>query len=346
MQPISSLADKIGRVTPMITLPNLVWTRGAKESSMGFRPTDVPARIVSVLLQGIAQHSPNYDGERYTAFTDAVNRVRCDLENAADGTEALLSAGAAVRLLEEYGLAAEQHWLVRQQQSDAVIAMLAATLLDLAGAPPRLAARMKEIQNDLSTCAGTSLAVEARMRLADCLSEIRAWERRETRPAGRWSTDPITGLLDAAAATQAIGDAWGQRENTFAALLTLDRIESINLRFGVQAGDGMFLQLTRRLAGVIGAADRLFRWRGPSFLLLLTREAAEPQVAAEVGRLAATRADAALTIRDRDVIVPLSVSWRLFPMAAAESAEDLLRQLAEPVGGRARGVRRALAVAT
>jgi len=110
----------------MITLSPFLRTREKQAEALN--------RVVSVLLQGIALHSYNFDAEQFVTFGNAVRKVRAEFEQIADETAALLAAGAAIRLMEQHGEAAELHWKARQQEMEAVVGMLTETLVEISGA--------------------------------------------------------------------------------------------------------------------------------------------------------------------------------------------------------------------
>jgi GGDEF domain-containing protein len=333
----------------MITLSTFL-ARGPKDGASGARHAEALNRIVSVLLQGIALHSFNFDAERFVTFGSAVRKVRAEFENASDEATALLAAGAAIRLLEEHSQAAEIHTRSRQRDMEAITAMLSETLLQVSGASQETMVRLKQIERDIAASFSAEEIGVARAKLAGCLAEMRTTafaESREPRPPN-WPSgenDPVTGLPDARSAAIAINSIWDRRDAYYAALLTLERLDTINLRFGVRAGDQIFLLMSQRIAQALGNGDMLFRWRGPCLLLLLPRQAPESHVAAEVSRLATTRTENSMAFRDREVIVPISIAWNLVPLAGLETLEDLMRQTGEFPGNRSRGGRRVLAAA-
>ena len=332
----------------MTTLSPFLWP-GGKQDSAGQKQAEALNRIVSVLLQGIALHTYNFDPAQFEAFDNAIRKVRHEFEHAPDEATALLSAGAAIRLLEEHGDAAEQHWRSRQHEFQSAMALLSDTLLDLAGAAPEAAVRIRGIETDIALACNSGSAVAARLKLEACLAEVRAEVAAARVPENAGPVqerDSVTGLPDPACAARALNFVWNRRKDYYVAILALERIETINLRFGFHAGDRMLQQFSQHVAQHLTPEDQLFRWRGPCLAMLLHRREPEPVVTGELNRLTGTRLETGLVFREREVMVPVSVSWNLFHVNGAGSLEELVRQMNEFAASRTRAGRRVLAAAT
>src|SRR4051794_16926461 len=102
----------------MITLAPFLRTRHGKENSEGEKQAEALARIVSVLLQGIALHGFNYNPDAFTLFESSIRKLRTEFEQASDEATALLLTGAAIRLLEDHNAAAEQHLKARRNEEE------------------------------------------------------------------------------------------------------------------------------------------------------------------------------------------------------------------------------------
>lgn len=297
-----------------------------------------------MLLEGLAAHSLNFDSKRFEEFGNSLKKLGADSEEATDEASVLLIAGFALRMLQEHGEAAGAHYRERLREMREITTLLSAALVDLAAVAPDLQVRMAEIESEL---ADAEQIGPAKARLEEWLAEIRAGavcrqdEGTAVWPAG--GTDPVTGLADADSVSRALGHVWSRRDECYVAVLTLDRLETINLRFGIRAGDQMLQALARRTGEALSGEDRLFRWRGPCLLILMTREAPESHVSIEVSRLANNRSDAPMTFREREAIVPLSASWDLFALSRYRAPDELLRQIGNLTGTRTRSGRRVLA---
>lgn len=339
----------------MITLSPFLRARGregheGKDSSVAEKQAEALNRIVSVLLQGISLHGFNYDPAAAVSFENSVRRLRGDFEETSDEASALLIAGSAIRLMEEYNRAAERHLAARQNEMEAALAMLSETVLEVSRATPEFMIRLKEIERDLSLSTRIDGIAAARSRLSQCLSDLRMAAladgafphsgRASGHNPGESDTDPVTGLPNAAIATSAIGKIWNRRMDYYAVTFAVERLETVNLRFGFQAGDQMLLRLSQHITQQLTPSDQLFRWRGPCLMMLVERRMPETMVAAELSRITPVRLESAIAVRDREVMVPISAAWHLVALSGVSSVDELARKLNEFAGSRSRAGRK------
>lgn len=352
---LSRSADKYisgikGDRTRMTTLSPFLWTRSGKDDSAAQKQAEALNRIISILLQGIGLHTFNFDEARFLAFGKSLRKIRMEFERASDEATALLAAGAAIRMLEEHSEAAAHHGTSLRQEMAGVLELLSNTLLEVAHAAPETTLLLKGLEKELATAGSAELMAISRERLAACLTEVRAAAlaaplNRKSGPGQEAETDGVTGLPDPGYATRAAISIWNRRQDYYVAVLALERLETINLRFGFKAGDQMLLMLSQHVTRHLTADDLLFRWRGPCLGMLIERQIPEAIVAAEITRIATTRLEAPMMFREREVIVPISISWNLLPLSSILNAEDLVRQMNDFAGSRSRSGRHVLAAA-
>ena len=154
------------------------------------------------------------------------------------------------------------------------------------------------------------------------------------------SVDPLTGLQNRYAFDTVIAQLRRERalEGSIA-ILDLNGLKRINDGYGHHAGDLALRHTARRLQEMVRSSDRVFRWGGDEFVLLLFDTPVE--VARE--RLAHMEAPMPLELIAQEPL-PLSVSWGVAPMhfdieAALRQADAhlyeqrrLLRGAAERLG--------------
>jgi GGDEF domain-containing protein len=123
--------------------------------------------------------------------------------------------------------------------------------------------------------------------------------------------DLTTGLPNYRAAEKALRAAVSGGAGTYVVLLCVDRLDTINSRFGFTVGDRILMLFGQHLAQKFANADRLFRWRGPGFLALLDRSGPESSVRAEVARMVSARLEQQIELGERSVLLPIAASWML-----------------------------------
>jgi GGDEF domain-containing protein len=312
---------------------------GSRRNGSGDRKADALVRVVSILLQGVVRHSFESDSADAAAFQTSLRKVRTEFEQAVDEDSALLLAGSAVRLMEDYNQSAQSRAAERRQELESAVVMVSEALLDIAGATVETRVRMKEISADLASAGGVDELRTARKKLAEAVGRIRDDYSHPLKKFGkeipRGDVDSVTGLPDYGFGAGAIAEVWHRREDFYAAIFAAERLESINARFGYQAGDEILMLLSRRAAQSLTPADRLFRWRGPCVAALMKRNAPEALVASELNRVTSTKIEHAITLRERQVMLPVSMSWNLFPLHASSEIGDLLGRMNSFAAGRA-----------
>jgi diguanylate cyclase (GGDEF)-like protein len=98
----------------------------------------------------------------------------------------------------------------------------------------------------------------------------------------------------------------GQR---YVVIVVVDRIHSINSRFGYAVGDLVLKLVLEQLRQNLSVADRLFRWSGPAFIALLERVESIEAVRMEIGRITSKNLQRFFEIGGRPVLLPVSASW-------------------------------------
>ncbi len=335
----------------MKTLSPFQWSQRGR-NTQGEKQAEALGRIVSVLLQGISLHGFEYDPVAFNSFQDGIRKLRAEFDRADDEDSAMLTAISAIRLLEEHHDGVHLQLKARQNEVESVIGLLSESLLEMSGAKPGMMLRVKEIERDIAAATRVEEIAAARFRLSACVADM----KKETvfsdkARGGRTPTYPdiesdhVTGLPDATYAMGVISSRWKRRSNCYVAAFALDRMETINLRFGFKAGDDLLLLLSQQIGQYLQPGDQLFRWRGPCLLILMERETHEAHIAAEIARIAGARIEHAITVRDREVMVPASPTWNLFPLATFSNPDDVSSRLNDFALNRSRSLRQQVAAA-
>ena len=103
--------------------------------------------------------------------------------------------------------------------------------------------------------------------------------------------DALTGSLNRRAFAEGIGlEAAGAAAGTVV-VLDMDNMKEVNDTYGHPAGDALLRHLVEVLRGTIRSTDRLYRWGGDEFLVILPGGAIE-EAAARIGRHVADANDA------------------------------------------------------
>ena len=95
----------------------------------------------------------------------------------------------------------------------------------------------------------------------------------------------------------------------------MDRLQSINARFGGDVGDQVLKALRTHVeASLMRKEDRLFRWVGPAMVLLMPRQQDINQVRSAARRAIERVAQREFDVGGRTVLIPLSVAWSVIAL--------------------------------
>jgi GGDEF domain-containing protein len=180
----------------------------------------------------------------------------------------------------------------------------------------------------ISTIASYNRSIERHVGKPSGAAPLQACEKPqhgpETPPAG--GEDPVTGLPDHRLAELAFQQAIESSARVHAVAFCINRMATINERFGSQHGDQIIMLYSQQLAQQLSAGDQLFRWRGPCLVGLISRPD-DATSGAWIRRLGATRFNHSLNSDKRVVLVPVSASWtaiRLWEQGSLAKVREVL----------------------
>jgi GGDEF domain-containing protein len=298
----------------------------APQSSRDQR-TESLNRVISMLLQGLALQNFCSDDEEFEAFQRKVRKLREEISKIDDEDTGLLVVGSSARAPDR-GDAVEL--TPRQKEIQAAVSMISESLLSVARPPEAQSQALRESEYEVASARTTDEIMAAAARLSVCLESIRAQILRRNDAAllpsqsyAPSDIDSVTGLPDARQAMDALSAAWKHRKRYCAAVFGILRLDSINQRFGFQAGDESLRVVTQHLAEYFARDYLLFRWRGPCLLCVMEKKLPMPLIVAEVKRVAGMRLQQAMTMKNRDAIVAISMTCNVISLET-ESVDEVV----------------------
>jgi diguanylate cyclase (GGDEF)-like protein len=118
----------------------------------------------------------------------------------------------------------------------------------------------------------------------------------------------VTGLPKREAAESAFAELARTGGRKYLVTVVIDRLQSINNRFGNAVGDQVLKIMAEYVAQHLGA-DGLFRWSGPALVAILRRQESIDRVRTEMKRIIDVRLDKLFDLGGRSALVPITVSW-------------------------------------
>ena len=288
----------------------------AKSATEG-TPSLLPA--VRFLMEGISRHSVKGDAEEFHTFRSQMHHVLQSLGEGRLPHEAYDSAEKAVGLLKDYGHRTSTRLGRQSVELHAVIKMLLDTFRDLTIAGPKGMRQLEELGESMASTADGEALAQCKLKLSECLGEIRQEAERFRNDAGRTNSadarkDRLTGLETREVAEVALSRACAAVAPGCAIIIIIDRIAVYNVRFGRTVGDKVLQFFVDYLVQSLPFEESPFRWSGPAVLMLRpdTAELAAPLIR----RVLEQRIQYEVELSERTILLPIAARWEVVPLMA------------------------------
>jgi GGDEF domain-containing protein len=299
-------------------------------------------RVSTLLLEGIAVHAVDCDPVERDNFQTTMRKFRRQVEENKVAGDILVSTGAAIQALENYNRGIERFIRIRGKEYEEMVGMFSKALIEISHAGQSAAQNLGRIEKDLRGASQIDDLRDLKTKLGESLKALseettrqqqqnqelagRMEERLEAAKASALISpvefDAITGLAGHTAATRDLSALIAAGESRYVAVFCVERLDLINSRFGFAAGDQILVLFTQYVAQQLGGSDKLYRWRGPGIVAVLSRRGSVADVQFELRRAASVRLEHNVTIGSRSVLLPISQSWSLLQLAGG-TADDL-----------------------
>ncbi len=307
-------------------------------------------RTSQLLLQAIGLHVVEGEPQEYDSFRATIKDLQAKLGGHAPVAEGLAAASVAAKAMQDYGRRTTQFIKAENIELVAMIETLIETVLHLGAPNGRSIPLLRELGASLPKASSINDIRTLKIRLAECLEGVRREAAEQRRravmppreiPSGEKETsasqpdpsdenpqqlDPVTNLPMRPDAESAIRESMQDSRAAFAVTFVVDRIYSINGRFGSSVGDQVLQSFVERLRKGLTATDRIFRWAEASFIALLERTEDEPEVRRQIERILFRRFEEIFAVGSRSVLLPISATWGIVPLSEATS-EVIIRKI-------------------
>jgi GGDEF domain-containing protein len=314
-------------------------------SNYGTESTNPLPRVCTVLLEGIAKSALAYNREEYSDFRATLDKLATTFESSQDTEELISAAEWASDALESYNRGAQRVHAAQTVELRCMIEMLSQTLVALAQAGGQSIETLQSIRNQVENARQLDDIRLLRARLGDTLKSIsdeakrqrersaqmlqRAQDAAEVAAGHRETQNPdrLSGLPSATKAERAITARAGPGSKYYAAAFVVERVESINLRYGYAAGDQLLQAYHKYLESNLTSIDEVYRWRGPTFLVFMERPSSIEVVRGDVARFASCLQEHVMDVGGQPVKLPLSSAWTVVELAKCEVAGQASQQI-------------------
>jgi diguanylate cyclase (GGDEF)-like protein len=293
--------------------------------------------IVRILVDGIGQHTIAGNAADCAQFRHSIDEVSNALVDQISPPDLLARAGSVLNRLEDHNRRTVRHQRLQTVELQNMVTMLASTIGEVSAASNANVSILGEIEKQVAIASELDDVRIIKARLSDCLTNIRKEAERQQRDTSETiqqlgegleharkdlaneseMRDLITGLPLRPQAEAALAQSGRTGSQAYAVVMVLDRLQTLNTRYGQEAGDEVLVEFSRMVQAQLQTPDRLFRWSGPTLLALLPRAGGLERVRGEIGRVMETRLEHTIQTPSRCIMVPITARWTVFPMMAA-----------------------------
>lgn len=276
----------------------------------------------------------------YQEFRAGIGKFSTTIGSEIKPADLVGKARELVNLIENYGRSTAA--FIRNQQAElhSMVSMLTETISKMGGTSDVSVAKLREItkavaqsgmagdiqrlKQQLSECLATVLE-EAQRQKADSAIAIAKLEQDLGASRQQKELDSITGLPGKKEAELALRSAVTSPQGKFILVAFVSRVNAINARFGYAAGDRILGVCARHFRSGLSSGDELYRWQGPAFLGILSRDKRIDQVRSEIRRFADAPVQETIQLGNRAVLVQVSTNWSI--MQPSPPFEALQRKI-------------------
>ena len=184
-----------------------------------------------------------------------------------------------------------------------------------------------EISSLSSSLSERSSIEEISSLLHSGLKSLAAYNTR----TAKFVTQPValaaSGLANRSGAEQEIAGKIGAKQDCVCGLFLVNRLASIQTRFGRGVGDEVMLLAAERLAQHLPAGVAVFRWSESALIALVDVDTNIAEVTRRFARAASMNLEKNIETQHRLVLVPISLSFTLKRLSGTCSAPDVFQEL-------------------
>lgn len=315
-------------------------------------PTTVPQpeddaflRLISLLIEALALHAVEYRPEHKRLFQESVRQIAAKLESAESPAEALVLGGEVIHSLQSYNREVETFVSDKAKEIQSIVAMLTNTVVQLCGTASTCPWTLVELERDLKGADNIKDVRYLKGRFSDHLKTMRRENEEQHRTSKEPATsatpatqgeptrktivpvkDSVTGLATGRAAEAAIRDALASGVPLTPVVFVIERLQPIIERYGFAMGDEILKLFSQHLVERF-PNKAIFRWRGPSFLVLLGQDGHGEIQKAVSGSLEHT-----VKTGMRSVFLPIRWTWTIIPVTPSSEVNLVVGEIDRFVG--------------
>jgi GGDEF domain-containing protein len=190
---------------------------------------------------------------------------------------------------------------------------------------------LKQFRSEMSTLSGSlserSSSNEISSLLHSGLQSLATYNTRTAKFVMPPAVEPITKFSDRASAEQAITGKIEEAKDCVCGVFLVNRLASINARFGRGVGDEVMQLAAERLAQHLPAGAVVFRWSESALVALVEVAGNIAEVTRRYARAASMSLEKNIETEHRFVMVPITLSFTLKRLSGSCSPPDTFTEL-------------------
>ena len=301
-----------------------------------------------LLLHCMMMHAVEADIPLRIQFQRQIGGISSSLHDESSLTEVDMAVAQTIRAFEDYHQQASETFKLQGKELRDLVSSMAEAVafmatetetsmkqLGLAQTKLRRAIQVQD-PREMKTCVQESLSLifteskrmefESRVKTEALGAEVERLKDLLQSAKLVASEDPTTGLPGRAAAEQAIEENVSGGNEFSVALFVIDRLVSINGRFGRFVGDQVLVNGAIGLAGRLRGAT-LYRWSGPCFLAIFDPSLSARIAEASAKQAAGLRLEKEFQIGERNALVVITSTLHLQRVDPASAASAVIQAI-------------------
>lgn len=292
---------------------------------------------MGILVRGIGKQGIGGDPEHTRRFKENIQEISDVLAEDLNPEDLAGHANAVLRALEEHNRRVTRRQNLQAAELQNMVKMLTSTVGSIVETGNANAHRLGDIEKQVTMLSAMDDIRLIKTKLSECLNDIRGEvdrQRKETSEtieelnksldqarsnnasvSQNSPMDALTGLPVRIQAEAEFAHATRSGNQVYGAVLVLDRLTIVNLRFGREVGDQVLVAFANMISKLLRPTDTLFRWSGPTLVALLPRTTSLERVRSEIAHIAETKLEHIIETAERSILLPFSARWVVLPMA-------------------------------
>jgi GGDEF domain-containing protein len=303
---------------------------------------------LQILIRGIALHAIEGDPNDLKFLRERMHGIADSLNDESSADDLLVGIGKALRTLEEYNRRSAVIFRGQVDELRGMLSTMTSTVMFITSSSETSVKQLSAIESKLQRAHTLEDTRRVKEYLADCLSLVRVETQRlqsdartkinslksdvvrlSTRlkaASSEDSQDPVSGLPGRFVAEEAITAKILAGKDFVIALFALDRMVSINGRFGRQVGDEILVNgakiLAQRLTGTT-----LYRWSGPAFAAVFDPSISVSAAESRAQQAASLRVEKNIETDNRTVLIVATASCHLQRITSETLPESVFKNM-------------------